>query len=133
MLRSLAEFTDNMGSAMAALGMFAQGLGGGLALLSLFMTYLQYATAGIDGFLGYYSAHAQVRHALGLMKYSWLMLMPQQKQTLRPACCALCCRDSQCSMQSSDLMEGMLNSRNLTDPHGGGADQQLAVHHYCRW
>lgn len=63
MLRSLAEFTDTMGSGMAAVGMFAQGLAGGLALLSLFMTYLQYATAGMDGFLAYYSIHAQVRCA----------------------------------------------------------------------
>ncbi|WIA15492.1 hypothetical protein OEZ85_002130 [Tetradesmus obliquus] len=60
LLASLGEFTESMGSAMAALGMFAQGLAGGLALLSLFMTYLQYITAGRDGFLAYYSAHAQM-------------------------------------------------------------------------
>jgi hypothetical protein len=41
--------------------LLSQGLAGGLALLCLFMTYLQYITAGRDGFLAYYSAHAQVR------------------------------------------------------------------------
>lgn len=46
-----------------------QGLAGGLALLSLFMTYLQYITAGRDGFLAYYSAHAQVR------QQAWQLLM----------------------------------------------------------
>ncbi|KAF6266373.1 hypothetical protein COO60DRAFT_1697360 [Scenedesmus sp. NREL 46B-D3] len=60
LLASLGEFTESMGSVVAALGMFAQGLAGGLALLCLFMTYLQYVTAGRDGFLAYYSAHAQM-------------------------------------------------------------------------
>lgn len=38
-----------------------QGLAGGLALLCLFMTYIQYATAGRDGFLAFYSPQAEVR------------------------------------------------------------------------
>eukprot|EP00879_Flechtneria_rotunda_P014974 GHRR01015644.1.p1 GENE.GHRR01015644.1~~GHRR01015644.1.p1 ORF type:complete len:535 (+),score=185.66 GHRR01015644.1:276-1880(+) len=59
-LRSLADIINSVGSIMAALGMFFQGLAGGLALLSLFMTYLQYATAGREGFLAYFSAHAQM-------------------------------------------------------------------------
>jgi hypothetical protein len=37
-----------------------QGLAGGLALLCLFMTYIQYATAGREGFLAFYSPQAEV-------------------------------------------------------------------------
>ncbi|KAF8057921.1 sdhb [Scenedesmus sp. PABB004] len=60
LLRSVAEVADACGSAMAALGMFAQGLCGGLALLCLFTTYAQYAAQGLAGFLAYYSPHAQM-------------------------------------------------------------------------
>lgn len=38
-----------------------QGLAGGLALLCLFMTYIQYATAGREAFLAFYSPQAEVR------------------------------------------------------------------------
>jgi hypothetical protein len=42
------------------LGAVLQGLAGGLALLCLFMTYIQYATAGREGFLAFYSPQAEV-------------------------------------------------------------------------
>lgn len=57
-LRNLSDFTDTMAHWMAILGMFAQGLCGGLALIAFFMTYLLFATQGATGFLQYYSALA---------------------------------------------------------------------------
>jgi hypothetical protein len=49
----------------AAAAVALQGLAGGLALLCLFMTYIQYATAGREGFLAFYSPQAEVRKAVG--------------------------------------------------------------------
>jgi hypothetical protein len=62
-----------------------QGLTGGLALLSLLMSYLQYAMGGQDAFLGHYSAHAQVRRLL-----AWLCSV-RLFQQVHAACLSTCC------------------------------------------
>jgi hypothetical protein len=58
-LRSLTSFSDSMGHWMALLGLAAQGLCGGLACMTLFMTYLLTSRRGGTAFLQYYAPLAQ--------------------------------------------------------------------------
>jgi hypothetical protein len=58
-MRSISDLSDTLGHWLAILGLFSQGLAGGLALTTFFSTYLLLLRAGTPAFLQYYAAQAQ--------------------------------------------------------------------------
>jgi hypothetical protein len=90
-----------------------QGLAGGLALLCLFMTYIQYATAGREAFLAFYSPQAEVCVLVfaGGAQHHGIRIPLQLASTLACVDAVLCCN------MSAGTHAHNFTCNSVPDPH----------------